>query len=177
MISRARVLATAALLGLPVALVSHALVFGGEHAAGGALDAAAMSLAAFGMLVVIALQSHSLVQGSILANRLRAQMPSFFMLAASGAAWFSLLELCESAHSLPLVAVAAAIGAACLLVRIAVDAIARSIAAVAIVLCSYWRHIHALAESRILLRRRAPRAQRSFAHTRRLFSRPPPVLS
>jgi hypothetical protein len=77
---------------------------------------------------------------------------------------------------MPLIAVVAAIAGACIIVRLAVCAIAHSIAQVAIVL-TRAEHARVLAGTHTPLARRAPRAIRSFAHTRRLFSRPPPALS
>jgi hypothetical protein len=175
-IARARTFVTAALLGLPIALFAHALVFGGEHAAGGAFSSAALAAGALGLVLVIALHSRCLVQGSVLAARLRDRLPSFIGLAATGTIWFGALELCENAHSLPLLAIAAALFAACVLVRTAVCAVARSIADIAIVLTGHT-HVPARAESRIQALHNQPVAARSFAHVRRLFSRPPPALS
>jgi hypothetical protein len=176
-ISKARAFAAATLLGLPVALLAHALVFGGRHAAGGALNSLAVDFAAFALLLIIALHSRELVQGSVLAARLRAQRPRFAALMVSGSAWFAILELSERSHSVHLTAIAAALIIACLAIRAAVNGVTRSVAAVAIVLSSHGAHVPAVAESHIRLRYDVPHALRSFAHTRRLFSRPPPALS
>ena len=174
--ARSRTALTASLLGLPIALLAHALVFGGEHAAGGALSTAALAAAALGLLFVVALHSRSLVQGSILAARLRNQLPSFATLAASGSLSFAGLEMCERAHTAPILAIIVALIAACYLVRAAVAAVAKSIAHVAIVLAA-GLHVPALSEAHARVQTYAPHFARSFAHTRRLFSRPPPVLS
>jgi hypothetical protein len=75
-----------------------------------------------------------------------------------------------------LIAIAAAIFAACIILRAAVGAVARSISDIAIVL-SNGQHMPVLRETRALLAATTPLTVRSFAHARRLFSRPPPALS
>lgn len=176
MIAGARRLAIASLLGLPTALFAHALVFGSEHAAGGALSTAIMAGSVFGVLLAVAIHSRRLMQGSVLATRVREQLPCFAALAVSGSVWFTAIELCERVHNVPLAAIALAIAAACILLRLAVSAIASSIAQFAIVLTN-GEHAAADLTKRTSVTSNAPSTLRSFAHTRRLFSRPPPALS
>ncbi len=169
--------ATALLLGLPVALLAHALVFGQSHAVGGAMHGAALSGCAFALAVAVALSSRDAAQGSILASRLRACAPRVPLMLFSGAAWFAALESCERAHGIPLAAVAVAMVAASLLIRLAISLLARSLAAVALALLAHGEHLHSLERACLLPRHRSPHALKSFPHTRRLYSRPPPILS
>ncbi len=165
------------LLGLPAALVAHALVFGGEHAVGGALQSAALAAGALVLLLALALHSRDAVQGSVLASRLRSQMPSLIALLLCAGAWFAALELCESPHAIPLLAVAGAVAAACILLRAGITLFSRVIANAAIAIihaleCTYAQELCLACAIRI-----APRPVRTLAHAIRLFSRPPPVLS
>ncbi len=173
---KARRFAAALLLGLPLALIAHAFVFGSEHAVGGTLHYAALAAGAFALALGIGLASRQATQGSILAARLRSQTPNFGVLSIAGSAWFAALESCERPHGIPILAVALALLAACALVRLTLALIARSLSAVVIALRVTSRRC-ALAFEYVRMRQRPARVFRSLAHTRRLFSRPPPVLS
>lgn len=168
-----RALVSAALLGLPTALLTHALVFGSEHAIGGALQSVALAAGSLALLAVVASHSRQAVQGSILASRLRDHIPQFALLGGASAIWFVLIELCETPHSVPLAAVGAALIAACLIVRAGISLLAQSIAGIVIAVARLLVHSQPVAVT-VRNVRTAPRSLRSLAHTERLFSRPPP---
>ena len=167
----------AALLGLPTALAAHALVFGGEHSVGGAFQSSVLAGGLLGLLLVLALHSKQLVQGSIAAHRLRGCIPGFLPLAVSASAWFAALEACESAHALPVIAIVAALFAACAIVRLAVKSAARCVAAITFALLVSSTRLRIAPDSAARFRFAAPQPVRLLAHSERLFSRPPPALS
>jgi hypothetical protein len=177
MITGMRVYATALILGLPTALLAHALVFGSEHAAGGAWSSAAIAIGCVGLMLVVALHSRSAVQGSIAASRLRAMLPPTTALAVSASAWFVLLELCEPAHNVLGVALVIAVVTASVLMRLSISAVASLFAAVAIALGCSEKRIWHLADSGARLPHSSPHLPDTLTHACKLFSRPPPVLS
>ncbi|MFN2449990.1 MAG: hypothetical protein ABR508_09450 [Candidatus Baltobacteraceae bacterium] len=167
----------AAALGLPVALLAHAFAFGSNHAVAGALQSAALAGGALVLLSVVALSARATAQGTIAAARVRAHLPHAVWLSISGAAWFGLLELCESPHAIAAAGVAAALIVASLAIHALVGAFARWLAAIAIAVCTGRFDARARANHVPAFSFFAPRAHRLLAHSTRLFSRPPPAFS
>ncbi|HET7813394.1 MAG TPA: hypothetical protein VFL13_03390 [Candidatus Baltobacteraceae bacterium] len=167
----------AAALGLPSALLAHALVFGNDHAAGGALQSAVLAFAALALVLCVSLRAARLAQGSVVARRMLDCVPHAATLAAASGAWFGIIELCESPHAIPPLAVAAAIAIACFVIIAALRGTARCIATIALAVITALREfvIPALPAADIAFAL-AP-ASLPLARTHRLFSRPPPALS
>ncbi len=96
-------LASTAMLGLPTALLAHAMVFGSGHAVAGAAHSVALAAGAAALLLVLALRSKQAAEGTVVAARLRALAPSLAGLMIAAAAWFALLELTRARayHSAP----------------------------------------------------------------------------
>jgi hypothetical protein len=163
------------LLGLPAALLAHAFVFGHRHAAAGAAHNAVLAGALLAVSLVLALQTRAASQGSILARRLHDGMPGFFAIAVSAGAWYALIELSEPHHAFSAITAAAALLAASLFVRGAIRFTARSLSTIAIAFTARLRPGRGL-ESRVPPQRTLPLIK-SFALSRRLFSRPPPAFS
>lgn len=168
---------TAPLLGLPAALLAHAFVFGDDHAAGGAAHIIALAAAAVFGLAALALHTGSIVQGSILASRLQANMPRLAPLAVSAGAWYALLEACEPHHTFNTIAVALAVFAASLLVRGALSLAARTLRSIVVAFCGCEHYLQDAFNPYVSLAYAAPLRLPAFAHSRRLFSRPPPHRS
>lgn len=125
---RTRRLPGAIVLGLVAALASHAVLFGGEHAWGGAYNSALLELTLTGLAALAAAGGALLwsgagyaADGTVLAVRMRELLPGPAAVAAAGAAWFALGECLESAHAgVPLLAIAVALSlASWLLLRFA----------------------------------------------------------
>ncbi|MGH7738356.1 MAG: hypothetical protein ACREMP_10905 [Candidatus Tyrphobacter sp.] len=102
---RLRGLPGAAALGLLAALLVHAAAYGTTHVMGADFHGAFLALAGcagfslFAILAALALLgARTSASGSILAARLRAHLPNWFVLAVSTIAWFSLIEGCEPKH-------------------------------------------------------------------------------
>lgn len=167
----------AAALGLPSALLAHALVFGNDHAAGGALQSAALALAALVLVAACALHAIRLSQGSVVARRLTERIPHAITLAVTTGGWFALLERCETPHAIPPLAVAAAIAIACFAVLAIVRSAARCIASIALAFTSALRPFAMPAVPVIDLGFAPAPALLALARTHRLYSRPPPALS
>ena len=160
--------ATAVLLGLPAALLAHALTFGGEHTLGGSLHAWALELGATCAFLAALI-------AAIAAVRCRyALAPRFDAIVGGAAAWFTVLELCEGGHGIPVVTAVFTLLAASCLVRCVLRAFAGTVAAF---ICGL-RSTFAPARPFVAVRRPnlTPRAS-SLAHRLRLYSRPPPVFA
>ena len=120
-----RQLPGAIVLGLVCALAAHAALFGGEHAWGGAYHDALLqfTLAAVAGLIgavgaLLWSGARCAADGTVLAVRMRALLPGWAVVAASGAAWFTLGERLEPAHAgVPLAAVIVSLAAAAWLVH------------------------------------------------------------
>ena len=165
MTSRLRV-AAFTLLGLPAALLAHAVVFGGEHTVGGPAHAIVLDLGAVSaFLAALCL--------AICAVRRRRAVPHFVSLLAGSAVWFAAIELCERPHGIPLFAVALALLLGSWLVRTVLLAFAQTILAVAAIV-SAIRLAPQPVYARVIS---APPRMRAAAHRLRLFSRPPPLFS
>lgn len=167
----------AAALGLPSALLAHALVFGNDHAAGGAFQLGVLGLAALAFVVAAALYGARLAQGSVVARRLVDGLPHVAALAAASGVWFALLELCEAPHAIPPLAVIAAIFIGCIIVRAAMRGAARCIASIVLAVSSALRAFTMPALPSVDLGFTPAHAGLALARTHRLFSRPPPALS
>ena len=163
MMSDRRGLVRALLLGLPVALLAHALVFGAGHAAGGGNNSA-LTIAAVLFFAVVSM-------------RWRGRLPAFAYVGGSAALWFAGIELCEAPHDVPVLAVVAAIIVACVAVREFVVGTARTIAVVGWTLQSSRRHHPAALISGLRAWCDSVTRIVSFPRKHRLFSRPPPAFS
>lgn len=157
--------AAGTLLGLPAALLAHALTFGHDHAAGGRLHALFLELAGgFGFLATLAIAINA-------SRRMRHAPANLLWIAAPATAWFSVIELGEARHGIPRALSLLAILAASWLVRAIVRAFAHTLVAV---VASLWSRVRA-AQARA---HRAPRTMRPPAlrpaYRFRIFSRPPP---
>lgn len=101
-----RQLPGATVLGLVTALVAHAVLFGGGHAWGGAYHGALLEFIGATMTGLIAGASALLwsgarcaADGTVIAARIRALLPSSQALAAAATAWLCLGECFEPAHA------------------------------------------------------------------------------
>ena len=158
---------SAALLGLPAALFAHALLFGNEHTLAGSLHGPALEAGMlFGFLAAL------LAAIGAVRNR-RACSPGFADIASGAAIWFSLIELCERSHEIPVLLAAAAILFASWVVRAVLLAFRRTIVAIAAILHEALSP-HGVG---IVTARSAQPIAQSFAIRFRLFSRPPPVFA
>ena len=177
--------ALAIALGLPSALIAHAMLFGGTHTAGGDLHAAFgwLALASVGcaivaMLLAAYVAGTSSVQGSLLARRMCEHTPRARALVPSTACWFVAIEGAEHfAHHVPVLAALLAVCGAAFVVRSALQRIARGFAAVVVViaLALRTRECAPLRLQRLDVPYRALRVLR--AHRRIGFSRPPPAFA
>jgi hypothetical protein len=180
-----RQLPGALVLGLVTALVSHAVLFGGEHAWGGnyhsfflqfTLAAIVGLMAATGALLWSG--AHYAADGTVLAGRMRDMLPRWIAVAISGAGWYALGEILEAPHAgVPFLAIVAILALTAWLLRrcasSALRALASFVFAIAIALATPCR--------RELIRRleipaALRQAQRDTVWCRR-FSRPPPVTA
>lgn len=158
----------AALVGLPAALLAHALVFGSAHAAGGSLHSVLLDLAgAFSALGI-----------AIVALRARCSprdiVPGTLPIAAAGALWFGAIEVGEHSHSVPIVVAILALLFAAWIVHAVLSAFAHTVYTIAVLLGTPL-----VRGQRRVTQRFEPTAlhARNHAHVFRLFSRPPPALS
>lgn len=163
-------------LGLPAALLAHALVFGADHAIAGALQFAVFAAGGLFFLIAASLHTSSAIQGSIAASRVRLAAPGFVALLCSGGAWFALIEWCEPRHGIAPVAVAAALALACLLIILAMRSFAAFVAHVTLTIVRGSVPVRApqFTISRVF---EPVLSSQSLAHAVRRFSRPPPAFS
>ncbi len=159
---------TAALLGLPAALFAHVIVFGGEHTLGGSAHSWLLEFG--GVFAFLG----TLVAAIGAVRRSTAVVPKFAPILTGAAGWFGIIELCESAHGIPIAAVIAALVFAAWIVRAVLSAFAHTVAAIAAILQLYLRAAKPPAPA--LIKRAVPRAH-SCVHRLRLFSRPPPLFA
>jgi hypothetical protein len=156
-----------ALLGLPAALLAHALLFGGQHAAGGVFHAETLGLGAgFAFLA-------ALIASVAAVRRVRWSSP-VANTVVSAAIWFAAIERAEAPHRIPFALCALTLLAAAWLVGTALRAFTGVVTAIA----HAW-HVRKTP-------RRAPHVSKTFcfAHSTSgrawrfaLFPRPPPALS
>lgn len=165
-------------LGLPVALLAHIVVFGHQHAAGATLHNLVLGAAAIAICAVIGLRARHVVIGrtSRAAAKKHAVL-EVFLPAIAGAGWFSTIELCERQHAVPILATAAAVAIVAILVRALVHACAQLLAGIAVALLASIFVRRSTASARITLRVDVLRIPCALAHSLRLFSRPPPAFS
>jgi len=171
----------AVLLGLPVALVAHAAIYGNEHLVGGSAHAllteGALVLAALAGIAALAaclLSSRSAQSGSVLAARFAAYLPDWLPLVLCALGWFLGIERCESASfgfdpsTLVWLAIFAFLGAR------GARAAARAVAALAVTWFAPARSARDGIGS-VRLAYAAPLVA-SRGHARRRFARPPPFF-
>jgi hypothetical protein len=169
-------------LGLLASLATHATLFRGEHAMGGAYHALVAQgaiaacvglLAFFGALAWS--ESGGTAEGSVLAARLRDRLPGLVSILPAAGLWYAAAEAIEPHHApaSPVLVVLTLAAAACVVLRLAgaiVDALAR--AAIFMLRPPFsprapsWNRRARLQP----IRRRAPLAHRRFA-------RPPPIAA
>ena len=101
-----RELPGALVLGLLASLVAHAVIFGGEHAMGGAYNGLLLQLAVAGSLGMGAAfaavawgGAGRVVDGSVLAVRLGDRLPTLPALLGSTCLWFTFAERIEPEHA------------------------------------------------------------------------------
>ncbi|HZZ64468.1 MAG TPA: hypothetical protein VFE17_03140 [Candidatus Baltobacteraceae bacterium] len=164
------------LLGLPVALLAHIVVFGGEHAAGAAWHNAVLTGAGLALLAVVGLRARRLLTAHVSPAPARHALLDGFLPAIAGAGWFSTIELCEQQHAVPIFATAAAVALIAVVVRAVVHAFAHVIAGIAVALLASIFVRREATNGGITLRTGARRIPCALAHALRLFSRPPPAF-
>lgn len=164
------------LLGLPVALLAHILVFGGQHAAGAAWHNVVLAAAALALPAVVALRVRRVLTVPVSRAPLKYAVLGGFLPAIAGAGWFATIELCEQQHAVPIFATAAALALIAVVVRAAVHAFAHVVASIAVALLASIFVRRKAASARVTLRADAPRIPGGLAHALRLFSRPPPAF-
>lgn len=164
------------LLGLPVALVAHTLVFRG-HAAGASVHDVIVGAACLAAFTAILLRARRFLAHRAPHLSVEDAFPNLFTCTAAGAFWFSTFELCEQQHVVPFFAIAGAIVMVAVLARAAVDVCAHFAAslAIAVTLCAFVRRIRT--GLRVTLAFTTPPIRSGFAYRLKLFSRPPPVFS
>ena len=101
-----RELPGALVLGLLASLVAHAVIFGGEHAMGGAYNGLLLQLAVVGSLgmgVAFAAVAWGgagrLADGSVLAARIGERLPALPTIFGATCFWFALGERIEPEHA------------------------------------------------------------------------------
>lgn len=178
---RARELPGAAALGLLASLLAHTAGYGGGHAMGGAYHdslLAAASLAGLGSLLILLgmawAGSGRTLDGSVLAARLQAALPSWHLLAIAATLWLALGESIEPRHddASPFL-LAIALLTAAWIVRALALLLVRCIAGVVIAIRSEAFARRALAHRRLFLEP-APLAHHLLC-ARRRYARPPPI--
>jgi hypothetical protein len=157
-----------ALLGLPAALLAHALAFGQAHVLGGTLHSFAVQGAAGFALIAAIVASLAIARGE------RWDAPHAGAVAIAASAWLTLIELAEAPHAVPLLL--------CVLAILAATAIVSSVAAgythaVAAVVHVFGAHAKIDAPRfAFAFSSEAPSRRRTLPEFR-LFSRPPPAFS
>jgi hypothetical protein len=170
----------ALILGLLASLLAHAGLYGGGHAMGGPYNGLLLDSALAGTLGLLAFfaalawgQSGATVDGSIMAARLRQQLPGAPAVLVATGLWYVAGEAIEPHH-----AGASLIGSLCLIVvfayavlwlaRIATAALARAVLAIARLSFSPRRPFRQ--------RHSEPRPlNRRVRYSPRRFARPPPI--
>lgn len=161
-------MAVSTLLGLPAALVSHAVIFGNAHAAGGNLHAAS-AYAAY----IFALCA-AFFAGAAAVRRNPCWRPHIAGITVAAAAWLALLEVRESPHATPALLCVFAVVAVSALFAVLSQTFTVALAAVA---QAFQRR--AVDATRQIVQHFSRLAQlyTSTCLHFALFSRPPPALS
>lgn len=176
----AREIPGALALGLLASLLAHIALYGGGHAMGGAYHELLLDLAAGGTVAFAAAVAaltwngaRRTADGSILATRMTACIPSWGGLVAGTAAWFALGERFDSPHSAAgLLVTLVALGAAAWVVRRVAGAAVRLLAR------AILRLARLTFAPRLPVRAAAIRIAPAPYRTpllRRRFARPPPI--
>jgi hypothetical protein len=168
-------------LGLLASLAAHALLYGGEHAMGGAYHALLVQAALAGGVSLLAFfgalawSESRAADGSVLAARLRERLPGLTSILPAAALWYAAAEAIEPHHAdaSPIASLLSLAVAAWLVLRLAswiVDALAGAVIAV----------LRASFSPRTPTWKRRPRSRpilRRALRARRLFARPPPIAA
>lgn len=170
----------ALILGLLASLAAHAALYGGGHAMGGSYHGLLVEAALAGALGLLAIfgaiawsESGATADGSVVAARLRTQLPQTPWVLLAAGLWYAAGEAIEPHHAAaPLIAslclIMAFAYAVLWLARVATAALARAVLAIT----------GASFSPRPPLRQRRPRPrpfQRRACYARRRFARPPPI--
>ncbi len=167
-------------LGLLASMVAHAAGYGGGHAMGGSYHealVAAATVAALGSALmggaVAWAGAGRILEGSILAGRLRLYLPRWPAIFAAAVLWFSLAEHLEPKHDAasPILLVVALALAAWLLLALAKGALS-ILAAIAIAVRT--TRFAPRVPARLLRLQPAPRV-RAQLHATPRYARPPPA--
>jgi hypothetical protein len=166
--SVARSAAVSALLGLPVALIAHALVFGQAHAMGGERH----GLAVYAAIVFSAAAAVICGLRNARSKHARSLPPTTLLFTAG--AWFATFELTETTHAVPVLLCAAAIVFAAAICGFALRAYAHTVHAIACIVSARKEYAPSAFVCRF-----SPGAfnMRHVLCAFSLFSRPPPLLS
>lgn len=132
--------------GLPVALLAHAVTFGGGHSLGGALHGLFLDLAFLAVVCgagLAAVHAFGLARckadGSVVATRLIAGLPTAAALALAGAGWLWAIESLETPHAHPVLLLGLAVAASAWIGRRAIALALRALAAIVVSLLD--RHL------------------------------------
>lgn len=174
-----RKLPGAAGLGLLAFVAAHAATFGGEHSVGGAYHGAILAAAiaagvgfALAAIAVACAGRGMCADGSVLASRLSALLPSVWATIVFSAVWFALVEGGEGAHAVAaLPFVIAVLLLACCAVHWCTRALLHFVGTIALVVAKL--RFAARAHVWIIRAHETVRALSEPARMRR-FARPPP---
>lgn len=178
-----RQLPGAIVLGLVAALTAHAVLFGGEHAWGGAYHSALVqfTLAATTSIITAAgallwSGARGAADGTVLAARLRELLPGWGAVLTSGAACYVLGERLEAAHaSVPLLAIVVVLALAAWLVLRFTSVALRALAGIVFAIVR-----GVMRREQSIAWRPSTTPLRGFAQDDkpwRRFTRPPPVTA
>lgn len=172
-------------LGLVAAITAHAVLFGGEHAMGGAYSGVFLQFAVAATAglsvclgVVLCSSARFAADGSILAARLAPALPGFPTLALATAGWFALGEHIEPAHAgvAAIAALSVLLLAAWVVLKIA-GAVLRLLASVVFKVARLLTSCAAPVKVSLRVTRTLPPAQRDREWWCARFLRPPPVFA
>jgi hypothetical protein len=171
----------ALLIGLPTAVLAHALTYGQGHVLGGShhenvlqLTLALGAVAAAAAAALTLASARTAQNGSILASRIAAYLPGWAGLAISAAAWFGLIESLESEHQVPALLILVAIAATAWLVRSLTRAALGALAQIAFAIFAVPIAPRSVFTATQTV---APILVRSRIVGRRRFARPPPFFA
>lgn len=169
-------------LGLLASLIVHTLLFGNDHAMGGAFNALILELATAGCVGFAAFLGGLAWQGagraadgSILSARLADRLPSWPALCIAAVSWFAAGEAVEPHHGgAGVLATAVCLLATTWLLRVVARSLVRLVAhaVLAAARVPFAARIHVW--HRPLVRVAIPRR---FPLLRRRFARPPPIAN
>jgi hypothetical protein len=172
----------AVILGLLAALAAHMLMFGGDHAMGGAYHALLLQIALAGALSLFVFfaaltlgNADGAADGSIVAARLRERIPRAAAVLVTATAWYAVAEGIEHHHASPspLLALLALAAASWIVLHLAGAAL-RALAAAVLAILGVSFTPRAPSWSR------RPSTRPLLHHrlcARRLFAPPPPIAA